>query len=560
MEPVSVFMKDPEGETSVKSFLFKLLSYFCLLVSIVIGCGMLYLVITGKFSVPSWIAVLLGSHKGFKKLRQPALFFIVFYFLHLILKYGVRGGLEEARTRIKSFTDQPYAIWVLGGIYGILYVWQQVNAYLSLEVHFLPFEYYDYMTYWFSRGKWYFTGCLHGFYHLETIMALFVPIWSFLRSPLLFLVAHGLFLSGAAIPLYFIARGVFKESFVPFFIAFVYLNFKYVFHGLEMNFCPEGLYPLTVFLTMFFVIRKNWLGLLAALAVGLLIKEDAPFYFGTLGFYCCLNKSWRPKGLAMIGLSAVWFLVLMYVIGPWSGANTRYDDTVDIYAVGTTTFEGTLLYFVTHPFHVLKELFYPWIKTKTLFSFFSKLVFLPLMTPAALTLLPPIGTAMLTRQIQWMTLGYHYALHIVPFAFIALVFGLNNFSRWLGSKREGGLWLLITMMALLNIGNYSLFPVTSNDLKTIHLARSIPREGIVLTLGHLLPYIGYREQNIYLSPVVEVGHKKAFENADYVLLAREVNTYGAGPELVEQKIEEYKNNPQYKILVDDGTRFLFKRV
>lgn len=516
----------------------------------------LYLIFSGNFRQP--VQTFLLGTQNFKRLREPLLFTLLFYVAsYLVL--GWKTGSEQLKQRIVSFSEKKSAIWWLFGIYGVLFVWQQINAYLSLEIHYLPFEYYNSMMHFMTHGKFYYTGCLHAFYHIETLTVLLYPIWLIFKSPVFFMVLHGLALSFACVPLYYWARLQFRESFVSLAIAFAFLNYKFLIHGLEMNFTPAGFYPLTVFATLLFAYQRKWVPLTLALLLGLLLKEDGPFYFFALGVYLLFFRGLRKQGALVASLSVFIYLILIYVVGPMTGAQDRYDDTVDIYAVGTTSFGGTLTYFATHPWHVVQEFFYPWVKTKSLFSFFSKLLFLPLFSFSLITTIAPLGTILLTRQEQWMTLGYQYALHIVPFGFMAATLGLRNLSERFSHYRQVILYVASAGLVLLNIGNYSTLPVTANDLKTLKLAKSIPYDGSVLTMGHLLPYVGYRDSNCYLSPVLETGHADAFEQAKYVLIAREVNTWSPGPEYIDQKLDFYLKNPNYEAIVNDGVRYLFKR-
>ena len=60
---------------------------------------------------------------------------------------------------------------------------------------------------------------------------------------------------------------------------------------------------------------------------------------------------------------------------------------------------------------------------------------------------------------------------------------------------------------------------TADDLKPIELAKHISKESIVTTQGHLLPYLGYRAWNFYLSPQYELRKdtREAYLNPDYYL-------------------------------------------
>jgi len=92
--------------------------------------------------------------------------------------------------------------------------------------------------------------------------------------------------------------------------------------------------------------------------------------------------------------------------------------------------------------------------------------------------------------------------------------------------------------------------------------KAIPRDALLVTQGHLLPYAGYRLVNFYFAwPYERENHPfhEAYQNADYYFLARSVNAYPNDLKWLEKKIEDLKQDEKLELVYDDGERVLLKR-
>jgi hypothetical protein len=85
---------------------------------------------------------------------------------------------------------------------------------------------------------------------------------------------------------------------------------------------------------------------------------------------------------------------------------------------------------------------------------------------------------------------------------------------------------------------------------------------VVVTQGHLLPYLGYRNWNFYLAPPYERSKdtREAYLNPDYYLFDFEANAYPLSPEALRAKAESVKKVGHWKILLEDRRRLLLQKL
>src|SRR3989338_8775605 len=123
--------------TGSPSNLRNFISSFVLFLAAASATAVLYLIVTGNFG-KGLLADLFLTSRGLKKIRNPMGAGFLCYAAAFFVRYGLRGGWDQFYGQFQSFAARKSAIWILGGIYAVLFTWFQVNAYLSLEIHFLP--------------------------------------------------------------------------------------------------------------------------------------------------------------------------------------------------------------------------------------------------------------------------------------------------------------------------------------------------------------------------------------------------------------------------------------
>ncbi len=528
--------------------------------SVLVFFSILCLIITG---FPPEIA---GHSIHLKNLRTPFTLLVTLILTGLFLHPAREAKIKLWKDKVSAFVSKPSAPWILFAVYGLLFLWQQLTEYFAIEINFIPFGFYDYILYYLFHGRINYTGLLHTYYHLNNIMIFLAPFWYLFKSPLFLTVIYGFIASLAIIPLYGIAKERFGgESVAPFFIAFVYLNYRYLQNVLLMNFSVEIFYPLFVFATLYCAMRGKWIAYYVFLALGLLVKEDSFIYFSAVGLLVCFTKRQIKHGILTVALSLAYFAFLLKVFIPLTHNTVFKEDLNNFEGYGNST-SGILKSSVFNPASIAKVLFGSPAKLRTYFNLLSRLAFIPLFSPTCVLILAPILPLFFHstgRDTNFIDLRFHYAAAVLPFVFIAFIFGFSNLYRKVKEKwRENFVWVVFLVLLFINGGNYVTQKITKERLKSIEWARSIPVTANLVTHGHLLPYVGYRKYNYYFAQPFELEANpahSAFSNADYYLIDENVNLYPMEKPYFDEKVKSLKSDPRYELIRSSDGRFLFKR-
>lgn len=497
-----------------------------------------------------------------KNLRRPFFYLMILIAAALITSRDRPAAFARFQTTLEGFSQRKSAPWILALFAGIFFTWQQLNEYYGVEINFIPFGFYDYMLFYLFEGKIHFTGILHGYYHANSILYLLAPLWALWKSPMVLVLAYGFIASAAAVPLWRICERILKEPLAAFFVTFTFLNFRYLQNLLQMNFCVEIFYPLILFAAASAALGEKWLLYYLFLFAGLNIKEDAFVYFSALGLFVFFLKRGRLHGVLTPVLSCGYFLFLTRVLLPAAGSDIMEASMRNFsgYGDGAVT---VVAHFLTHPWEIPAVFLDAPEKIETLARLLTRTALLPLFTPVGALTLAPLFLLFLRGDVNFIDLRFQYSAAVIPFLFLALVFGYRRFLETVSwEHRRRVLWGVGVTLLLLNGGSLTTVPVTSENLTSIAWARSLP-EGNVVTHGHLLPYMGYRRYNYYLANVWERKQDPLhdiYSQASHILIDRTVNAYPLSREEVDRKLQALLKDPRYHLIrKDDDKRYLFER-
>ncbi len=509
------------------------------------------------------IEALEGTPFRLKSTRKLYEFSLLLFGLGVIFYPRRIEFLELLKEKFENFASLPYAIWILTTFYFLCFLWLQITRYFSLEINFVPFLFYDYMLWFFNQGKFCYTGFLHGYYHVNLILLLLYPFWKVFQTSWLLHTAQPLIAVLAAVPLYCWAKERLQSSLLGLLSAFIYLNFRYLQNVLSVNFAVEIFYPLFIFSAVYFAFKKREIFYYLSILLGLLIKEDSAIYFGGLGLFFLFTSHHRARGLFTILLSLAYLFFVLKIFLPWSGSTILNGDLGNYKSHGSDLKEiGKNI--LLKPWLFVERLFVPIEKTRTLYKLISKLLFLPLFSPWIFLMIIAVYP-LFFRAVpgdQFVELALFYAAAVLPFLFLAFVDGW----RWLRQRKfyfhvPFLKWGIVVLLIFVNGFNLQPFHFTREDLKTISLAKGLPRESIVVTQGHLLPYLGYRQWNFYLAdhygknPATE----KAYAHPDYYLFDFEANPYPLSREELQKRADLLKSHSKFKIVYEDERRLLLHR-
>ncbi len=527
------------------------------------------------------ILIITGIPHGFrlagvkiKNLRPFAQLFIgIFLLKNLVLTPGtLLSRLQQIKNRFTAFLSQPSLVhWIFAGG-SALFIWQQIKEYLSLEINFLPFSFYDYMLYYFSHSHLNYTGLLHTYYHVNWCLYFLAPLWMIFKSPWLLIISYGILAAAAVYPLYHFAKKLLGSSALAIVVILTYLNYRFLQNVLQMNFSIEILYPFFIFCGTYFAFKQKWMGYYSSLFLGLFVKEDSFFYLSAIGLILISGCLWKKEdrfkgrlhGVASIALSFMYVLFLVFFLAPWTGSDIMMRSTANYSSSGR--FADAMMPLLKQPWMILGLYFNHPEKIRTFVKIVSQLAFVPLCSPMIFLLFIPLFPLFLHHtgdDANFYQLNFHYAAAVLPFIFIAFIYGLKQIRKITPTSLRSWLTALISLIILFaNAGQYRTEPVTQEHLQSIKIARSIPPGTNVVTHGHLLPYLGYRKMNYYFAQPFELPIHRAhhaYDNADYYLIDHFVNPYPLSYEKIEQKRLQLIQDPRYELLYSDSNRFLFKR-
>lgn len=530
---------------------------FFLAAGIFICLGVAMIVI--GYPAPEWLPRFLGR----KSIRKIFQFIFVLGAAALLIHPKRRERCDRLFSALTALSQNGRGIWVLIGIYGLLFLWNQVSSYLSININFLPFSFYDYMLQYLGQGYVNYTGLLHGFYHANNILYILYPLWYLVKTPLLLVMIHGPLLALGALPLFLLTRRIFPHSWIPLAVSFFYLNSRYLLNLLEMDFLVEDFYPILIFLAVYCLVSGRRTIFFAIVFSILLIKEDAALYMAALGAFLLFVPDRRTYGIGAVTLACGYAFFLSQIFMSMTHNDMLYGSLENFQATGAGPAQ-VLHYHLTHPFIYFDHLFGTPEKIRTMTKLLVSTFFLPLFSPWILLVLAALLPLFARGDTHFVDLNFHYAAVVLSFLFVAFVMGIRNLDRFLAKvpAREHIWRTIFCLLLVASGGNYLSHGWRFFQTETIRDVRNIPQDAILVTQGPLLPYAGYRKFNFYMAgPFEKPEHPYhgIYDNADYYFAARSANAYPYTREWLEKKIQTLKSDPRLELIKDDGERVLLKR-
>ncbi|MBI5533545.1 MAG: DUF2079 domain-containing protein [Deltaproteobacteria bacterium] len=290
-------------------------------------------------------------------------------------------------------------------------------------------------------------GYSHFARHADVLVFFLLPIYALFQRAETLLVLQSLFLGGAAIPLYWLARRHVR----PWPSALIALS--YLLHPgihcaniFEFHFIPLGL-PLLWTAWAAMERRKYVLGAIFA-ALTLFTREDVSMWVVFLGVYLVLSGEGPKAGLLTAALGSVYFLMIKFWIMPmFSGEQSFASNYVGLFPQDDQEFSGALKTLIGNPTFTLSTMLNE-AKLIYVLQLFLPLAFIPMRRPIwvllavpgfLITLLPPLERAA-------FSIHYQYTPHWLAFMYPALALGLEKLEAQQPSSRRPILPALAAMV------------------------------------------------------------------------------------------------------------------
>lgn len=275
--------------------------------------------------------------------------------------------------------------------------------------------------------------------HFWPIIALLSPLLLIWNHPGILLVIQSIAIGTAALPLFWLAREITKNHFLAFSFALAFLMNPLLHQAHIFDFHTEALSVAFIIFSFFFLYRKRTIPYFISLFLLLACKEDSSLYAIIFGLYALLFRKQRKLGLISIIIGISWGVIIIKFIMPQfsSEPNIEYGFLHRYSWLGNSFAEitKTMLF---RPLYVARELLTP-LRIKTILYLLVPVACLPLLAGGAFILILPATAEMIlssfTPQIQLIG---HYAFVVVPFYFIAAVFGAGKLINkpFLGNRNK----------------------------------------------------------------------------------------------------------------------------
>jgi uncharacterized membrane protein len=268
--------------------------------------------------------------------------------------------------------------------------------------------------------------------HFQPVMLALIPLYAIVPSPKLLLWVQVVGLAAGAIPLYRLAQRRLDSPRLALASAAAYLLYPAIGFIERFDFHPEAL-AIPAFIAAFEVFDRDDLKAASLwLLVPLLSKENLGFSVAAFGLYAALSRrrarfglAWAGVGLAVSSTTMFWLIPTLRQ-GP--------SDTLERYGwLGESP--GQIVWtLITQPGTVCRTLAEP-NRALYLLQLLLPVGFLALLgLPELLLAAPGLAINVLAQHHCQAKIYCQYTVPIVPFVFIAAVFGLYRLKERLGRR------------------------------------------------------------------------------------------------------------------------------
>jgi uncharacterized membrane protein len=287
--------------------------------------------------------------------------------------------------------------------------------------------------------------------HFSPIIAVLAPLYWIHNSPSTLLVAQAVLFALAIPSLWLFTRRAFggggKATVAAYCVAVAYGISWPLIAAVNFDFHEAAFAPvLTAVVIERFQAGRLRTALIALVGL-LLVKEDMGLFVAGLGVWLILTRERTvPRqylvALGMIVVGVCWTAVATYLLIPAFGGQGDY-----YWAYGNLgpNVTGVVKHLITHPRSSFLDIFEPLRKLRTIRDLLAPFLFLPLLSPIVVAIIPLILERMLGNKFpNWWGTGFQYNSYLVVALVCAGVDGAARLDRWvsrawaLAAGRSGG--------------------------------------------------------------------------------------------------------------------------
>lgn len=414
--------------------------------------------------------------------------------------------------------------------------------------------------------------------HTSPFLFLLIPFYAISPSSETLLVLKAFGIGLAAIPLYMLAKHFLDSSKAAFTVGLVYLLYAPLHGANWFDFQQSAFIPLFVFLTYFFMVKKNWKLYFPTMALTLLIEEHVAVIIGILAAlflsyqigWKTISKSARKlktdvnvAAVATIVTCVVYLFTAMFVKNSFPVSvdfSAVYRASGNFQILGSSDTITLPIYALLHPTQAFQALVYDFpLKFFYVIFLFAPMLFIPLRNRFVLGILFILSPFLLSNYRPYYMLGIHYPLYIIPLIFIGAIYGLFRLDR---NARTFSLRTIMVVTLVFAVSVSPLSPISNlftpqnyaqyspiqlsldqNKQSLNALLKLVPSDDSILTQNLIFPHVSSR-MNAYVIPFSDFGQPNKMgqyldnllSNSTYVLL--DLQSLSTIDQIVLDKISE----------------------
>ncbi len=359
--------------------------------------------------------------------------------------------------------------------------------------------------------------------HFHPVLMTLAPFMWVWDSAGVLLVAQGVLLALAAVPIYLWAEHELGPVAGVAFMA-AYLGFWGVIAGVIYDFHHVAFAVPAISLALYATLARRNLLLIPALVVAMLTREDVAVTLVALGVYILVVQRRWILGAGIVIVNAAWFAVLLGVVIPTLGGGVAYRHwTYD--ALGDSPLKAAS-YVVSHPLQSVRLLFTPSEKVRVWAGSFLAFALLPLASPVLLVAVPSFFERFWSSSPNFWSFHFQYSMLPAPILAFAAIDTCARVKRQWPSVggAVGGTWmpvaaavagLVLTFAFVRPFSELTTYPSTARSAEIQSCLDMIPANASVTASNTLVPHLAHRDL------IYEVSRRST---AEYVVI--DPATYG----------------------------------
>jgi uncharacterized membrane protein len=306
-------------------------------------------------------------------------------------------------------------------------------------------------------------------------------------------------------------------------------------------------------LSYYFMDRDKWVGYLLTIPFLLMIKETMALLVFALGVYVFLFRKRRMEGAVTCLVSLGWFYFVTQRMMPELSGGTTYYYFKYYSHLGDNWLEAGK-YLLTHPWVFVRELFWPYHKTKLLLFILVPFLFLPFLAPFSIVAVPPLLERLLSNYYpHWEILRHYNAIFAVIFVF-CVVEAFPRLHRLLSRRGKVVDYRKMVLTLCVVIALIQVPFTLSRSTKTLFnphfyqldprlertgydILSAIPSQASVCAQDPVVPHLSHREY-IYQFDGNTYG-------AEYVVLNKFLDCYPLTNRVLVWEIARLYKDPRY---------------